>query len=112
MAQIWDQTVQFVRSHRLILKFSLYCDVHDNFGDKGHAANVPNLLQGKLNYGHSLYIDNYNSFSLASTLCRRNTYITGTLRLDRKYISTEVKSAKLKKGETIAHYAKRVFVAK
>uniref|UniRef100_A0A1B6JZW0 PiggyBac transposable element-derived protein domain-containing protein n=1 Tax=Homalodisca liturata TaxID=320908 RepID=A0A1B6JZW0_9HEMI len=109
MAQIWDQTVQFVRSHRLILKFSLYCDVHDNFGDKGHAANVPNLLQGKLNYEHSLYIDNYNSFSLASTLLRRNMYSTGTLRLDRKYISTDVKSAKLKKKEKPLHATLKLY---
>lgn len=79
----------------------MYCGVLPDFGGHGHAANVVlNLMQGKLNCGHSLYMDNYyNSFSLSSFLLRRNTYTTGTLRLDRKYISKEVKSAKLKKAK-------------
>uniref|UniRef100_A0A1B6LW93 PiggyBac transposable element-derived protein domain-containing protein n=1 Tax=Graphocephala atropunctata TaxID=36148 RepID=A0A1B6LW93_9HEMI len=100
--------------HGLILKFFMYCGVMDDYGGKGHAANVVlNLMQGKLNCGHSLYMDNfYNSFSLASQLLRRNTYCTGTLRLDRKYISKQVKSAKLKKGETIGKYAESVMVGK
>uniref|UniRef100_A0A1B6HI21 Uncharacterized protein n=2 Tax=Cicadellinae TaxID=33370 RepID=A0A1B6HI21_9HEMI len=100
--------------HGLILRFFMYCGVLDDYGGKGHAANVVlKLMQGKLNCGHSLFMDNYyNSFTLASSLLRRNTYCTGTLRLDRKYVSPEVKSATLKKGETIARYAESVVVAK
>lgn len=100
--------------HGLILKFFMYCGVLDDMGAKSHAGNVVmKLMEDKLNCGHSLYMDNYyNSFSLAALLLRKGTYCTGTLRLDRKYISPELKSAKLKKGETIARYAEGVVVGK
>lgn len=100
--------------HGLILKFFMYCGVLDDFGGKGHAANVVlYLMQGKLNCGHSVFLDNfYNSFSLASTLLRKNTYCTGTLRLDRKYNPPAVKAKKLKKGETVGQYAEGVLVGK
>uniref|UniRef100_A0A1B6CKQ2 PiggyBac transposable element-derived protein domain-containing protein n=1 Tax=Clastoptera arizonana TaxID=38151 RepID=A0A1B6CKQ2_9HEMI len=87
--------------HGLILKFFLYWGVLEDFGGKGLVANVVlKLMLDKLNVGHSLFMDNYyNSFPLETALLRLGTYCTGTLRMDRKYISPEVKSAKLKKGK-------------
>lgn len=59
-------------------------------------------MDGFLDSGHSLYTDNfYNSVDLAEQLLSRQTYCTGTLRIDRKNIPGEVKNAKLKKGEAI-----------
>lgn len=86
-----------------ILKFSVYTGQLDDFGGKGHAANVVlHLMDGFLDSGHSLYTDNfYNSVDLAEQLLSRQTYCTGTLRIDRKNIPGEVKNAKLKKGEAI-----------
>lgn len=92
--------------HGLILRFLIYCGVLDDLGRTGHAANVVlNLMQGKLNCGHSIYMDNYyNSLPLAAKLISKETYCTGTLRVDRKYLPDEVRNAKLKKGETVAKY--------
>ena len=94
--------------HGLILKFLVYCGILDDMGGKGHSANVVlKLMERKLCKGHSLYMDNYyNSFVLASKLLANETYCIGTLRLDRKYLHTDVKTAILKKGETIGRYAK------
>lgn len=47
----------------------------------------------------------YNSHNLAIKLLDRNTYCTGTLRTNRKNTPSEVKSAKLKKGETVVKYS-------
>lgn len=100
--------------HGIVLQFCVYSGSLGNLGGKGHATKVVmHLMQGKLNVGHSLYMDNfYNSFPLASKLLANQTYCTGTLRMDRKHLPEEVKSAKLKKGETIARYAEGVMVAK
>lgn len=100
--------------HGLILKFLVYCGVHDDMGGKGHAANVVlKLMEGKLGKGHSLYMDNYyNSFALASKLLANETYCTGTIRMNRKYLPTDVKTANLKKGQTIGRYAEGVLVGK
>ncbi|XP_046687517.1 piggyBac transposable element-derived protein 4-like [Homalodisca vitripennis] len=71
------------------------------------------LMRHRLGVGHSLYMDNYyNSVPLAATLLRESTYCTGTLRADRKYLPEEVKTAVLKKGETVARYAQGIAVAK
>ncbi|XP_046666746.1 piggyBac transposable element-derived protein 4-like [Homalodisca vitripennis] len=98
----------------LILRFLVYSGSLSDLGGKGHATKVVlHLMRGKLNHGHSLYMDNfYNSFPLAYQLLRKKTYCTGTLRADRKYLPDEVKSAKVKKGETIARSAEQVTVAK
>lgn len=98
----------------LILRFVVYSGSLSNLGGKGHATKVVlHLMKGKLNHGHSLYMDNfYNSCPLAYELLARKTYCTGTLRVDRKYLPEEVKTKKLKKGETVARYADNVMVAK
>lgn len=100
--------------HGLILRFFMYCGVLDDYGGHGHAANVVlKLMQGKLNCGHSLFMDNYyNSYPIAAKLLRKGTYCTGTIRQDRKYLCPQVKSTKLKKGETIGRYADGVLFGK
>lgn len=100
--------------HGLILKFIVYCGALDDLGGKGHSANVVlKLMQEKLGCGHSLYMDNYyNSFVLASKLLANGTYCTGTLRMERKYLPLDVKTANLKTGETVARYSEGVLVGK
>ncbi|KAF0688035.1 piggyBac transposable element-derived protein 4-like, partial [Aphis craccivora] len=66
---------------------------------------VMSLMKGKLNNGHSLYMDNfYNSVDLAHKLLLKQTYCTGTLRMNRKNNPKEVTSKKLKTGELISKY--------
>lgn len=69
-------------------------------------------MQGKLNCGHSLYMDNYyNSLPLAAKLQSKQTYCTGTLRVDRKYLPDDVRNARLRKGEAVAKYGEGIMVA-
>jgi len=98
----------------LVLKFAVYTGVFDDMGGQGHASKeVLHLMSEKLENGHSLYMDNfYNSFDLATSLIQKNTYCTGTLRLNRKNTPVEVKQAKLKKDETIARYSNGVVIGK
>jgi hypothetical protein len=86
-----------------ILKFAVYTGQLDDHGGKGHAANVVlSLMEDYLDVGHSVYMDNYYySFDLAVKLLNRNTYCTGTLRVDRKNTPIEVKNKQSKKGETV-----------
>lgn len=96
----------------IILKFAVYTGVLDDFGGTGHAANIVlHLMEEKLDVGHSLFMDNYyNSYRLALQLLDRKTLCSGTLRLDRKDLPAEIKSAKLAKGETMALYSEGVMV--
>ena len=49
------------------------------------AAYVLHLMNDYLDKGHAVYVDNfYNSVGLAKYLSTRSTYITGTLRSNRK----------------------------
>lgn len=51
-------------------------------------------------------MDNYyTSVNLGHQLLERKTYVTGTLRADRKGNPTEVVSKKLKKGETMSLFS-------
>ena len=69
-----------------------------NFGQTG--AIVVHLMSEFLNKGYHLFTDNwYNSVSLMEFLSQKKTYVTGTLRADRKGNPKKVMSAKLKKGE-------------
>ncbi|KAK9711492.1 Transposase IS4 [Popillia japonica] len=98
----------------LVNKVAIYTGMLDEMGGRGHAQKVVlHLLQGKLNEGHHVYMDNYyNSFELARKLLDFKTFCTGTLRLDRKHTLTDVKNAKLKKGETIARYSSGIIIGK
>lgn len=98
----------------IILNFAIYTGSLDDFGGKGHASKIVlHLMEGKLDSGHSVYLDNfYNSYLLSKDLLDRNTYSTGTLRIDRKHAPIEVKQKKLSKGETICRYTKGVMIGK
>ena len=63
-------------------------------------AVVLHLMQSYFDKGYHLFTDNwYNSVSLTEYLLQRKTYITGTLRRDRKRNPKEVIDKKLRKGE-------------
>lgn len=98
----------------LTMKFKVYAGGQDELAGKGHASKVVMyLMKDMLRCGHSLHMDNfYNSFALAAKLLSKDTFCTGTLRADRKHNPTVVKSANLRKGETIAQYAEGVLVGK
>ena len=105
---------QLTESSGLVLKTLVYCGSLDSTGGKGHSENVVlHLMEGKLDKGHALYMDNfYNSQYLASLLLDRHTYCTGTLRKNRKNNPPEVLQAKLKKGERKCQFSDGVLVTK
>ena len=85
-------------------------DKHD-LGQTG--AVVINLMDGLLQKGHRLFVDNYfNSFELARYMIKEKTYICGTLRSDRTSNSLAVTKAKRKKGEVVQRSRDGVTVAK
>lgn len=98
----------------LTLRFMIYSGKDSVLSGKGHSAKVVlKLMEGKLDKGHALFMDNfYNSFTLASKLLYKKTYCTGTLRADRKYNPTEVKAAQLNKGDSKAQYAEGIMIGK
>jgi hypothetical protein len=61
---------------------------------------VIELTEPYLDWGRSLYVDNwYSSIELAELLQSRKTHLRGTLRSDRKSNPKELKTKKLKKEE-------------
>lgn len=83
-------------------RFKLYRGKGDTGSNLPHAeAVVLSLMEGLLNEGRTLYIDNfYSSVPLAKGLLQKSTYVCGTLRKNRKFLPQEVIGKKLKKGET------------
>ncbi|CAK9810908.1 PiggyBac transposable element-derived protein 4 [Anthophora plagiata] len=74
---------------------------------------VMTLMRPLLNKGYCLTMDNfYNSLGLADLLIKNETDVYGTLRVSRKEVSSELKSKKLKIGETIAFPRGKVCVMK
>ena len=66
------------------------------------AAVVLKLMNPFLNKGYHVFTDNYeNSVALTEFLSKQGTYLTGTLRKDRKGNQKAVTAAKLKKGVMI-----------
>ncbi|KAK9744118.1 Transposase IS4 [Popillia japonica] len=62
-----------------------------------------NQIQDLLGDGRTLYLDNfYTSVPLGYQLLEQKTHLVGTLRSNREYIPTEVKDARLRKGDLIA----------
>jgi len=61
---------------------------------------VLNLCEDYLDHRRTMVTDNfYTSVSLAERLLERKTHLVGTMRKNRKGLSSEVVKAKLKKGE-------------
>lgn len=68
---------------------------------------VNNLMNGLFYKGRSIFIDNYyNSVTLSKNLLEKQTYVTRTLRSNRKYKPKDVIDKKLKKGVSIHRYSK------
>ncbi|KAG5865753.1 PiggyBac transposable element-derived protein 4, partial [Gonioctena quinquepunctata] len=101
-------------SNGTIMKIQIYTGAADDMGGKGHATKIVlNLANNYLDQGYSLYMDNfYNSVDLARQLLERNTYCTGTLRNGRKGSPSQVKTAKLKSGESVQSYSRQICVVK
>ncbi|KAG5881925.1 hypothetical protein JTB14_038446 [Gonioctena quinquepunctata] len=101
-------------SNGTIMKIQIYTGAADDMGGKGHATKIVlNLANNYLDQGYSLYMDNfYNSVDLARQLLERNTYCTGTLRNGRKGSPSQVKTAKLKSGESVQCYSRKICVVK
>ncbi|CAH2009346.1 unnamed protein product [Acanthoscelides obtectus] len=98
----------------IVLKFLVYTGQLDDMGGKGHTTKVVlHLLQDYLRNGHSVFMHNfYNSFELSKRLLEQDSYCTGTLRQDRTDNPKEIKTMKLKKGETVARYSDGAMIAK
>ncbi|KAJ8964600.1 hypothetical protein NQ314_004758 [Rhamnusium bicolor] len=97
-----------------VLKVRIYTRYEKNMqGELGHSANVAFcLLKNYLENGHSLYTDNcYISFALSKELLLKRTYVTGTLRQNRRG-NQSVASKKLSKGETVTKYCNAVEIGK
>ncbi|GIY76629.1 piggyBac transposable element-derived protein 4 [Caerostris darwini] len=98
----------------MVIKFMVHSGMVDDSGGKGHAQKVVlNLLEGMLDVGHSVYMDNYySSYELAKCLADRKTHCTGTIEKNRNTFPKEVIEKNLKKGETVAMYANGVMIGK
>ena len=77
------------------------------------AATVLKLMTPFLNKGYHVFTDNYyNSVSLTEYLSNHGTYITGTLRKDRKRNPKKVIGEKVKKGVMIWRSNNDIIVCK
>lgn len=72
-------------------------------GESTHTEQVvKQLMKNYLDQGYWLYMDNfYNSVKLAEDMIKRKTYVTGTLRENRKGNPKELFKRKLKKSEAV-----------
>ena len=76
-------------------------------------AIVLKLMEDFLGKGYTVFADNYyNSVKLTNFMSKKQTYICGTLRSDRKGNPKEVVSKKLKKGEVEWKRRETVVVSK
>jgi hypothetical protein len=91
----------------LALKLIVYGGSADTeLGGKDHTKKVvQKLIEGKTGIGHSIFMDNYyNSVPLTEALLQDKTFVTGTLRSNRKGNPDTVVNKKLKTGECISQY--------
>jgi hypothetical protein len=71
------------------------------------------LVDDYLDLGHCIVMDNYySSPKLFLELVKRKTDAIGTVRSNRKSLPLDFKNAKLKKGERIVRYYKKVMALK
>ncbi|XP_046389748.1 piggyBac transposable element-derived protein 4-like isoform X2 [Ischnura elegans] len=92
----------------LLLKFRIYCGSADKVvGGIGHAEKVvKHLIKDHLDVGHAIYMDNYYSgVGLTAYCLDRKTYVTGTLKANRKGNPSDIVQKKLKPGNVEATYS-------
>lgn len=85
-------------------RFEMYHGSQENQSDKGKIYDlVMRLINPYLGKGHKLYVDNYyTSPILFHDLFHRQTGACGTMRANRKGVPADLKTVKLKKGESVA----------
>lgn len=90
----------------LNLRMFIYCGQKFTATYRPHVVShtedvVMSLMKGKLNNGHSLYMDNfYNMVDLAHKLLLKPTYCAGTLGMNRENNPKEVTSKKIENCRT------------
>ena len=99
----------------LVMKVQIYSGTKltdtESLGQTG--SIVLHLMEPYLDKGYHLFTDNwYNSVSLTEYMSKRNTYITGTLRADRKRNPSDVMRKKLQKGEMAFMFLDDISVTK
>ena len=84
--------------------FEMYHGSQENQSDRGKIYYlVMRLINPYLGKGHKLYVDNYyTSPILFHDLCQHQIGACGTMRINRKGVPADLKTAKLKKGESLA----------
>jgi hypothetical protein len=84
-------------------KYKIYAGKEATTGDSVSCKVVMELMEPYLNFGRTLYADNwYNSIDLAEKLLRHKTHLVGTLRSNRKRNPKDVTQKKLNRGEIFA----------
>lgn len=73
------------------MRISFYSGQAENSSLGKTAAVVINFMQDYLCKGHNVFLDNYyNSVPLTQYLSNHQTYVTGTLQMDRVGIPTKM----------------------
>lgn len=98
----------------LNIRFTIYSGAEGELLGEGNTGKVVmHLIHDFLCKGHSLYMDYfYNSYPLATKLLRNDSHCTGKMLSNRKYLPSNVKSANLKRGVSIANYYNGVMIGK
>lgn len=93
---------ELCESNGIVLRVKIYAGKYDDLSGRNHASNVVlALMDGFLNSGYELYMDNYyNSVGLAKNLTSKSTYVCGTLRFDRKGNPENLVKKKLNQGDS------------
>ena len=85
------------------LKFQIYTGASDDGAEHGLSHRVVfDLMVNYLDKAHHLYVDNfYTSLNLVKSLKDRQTYVCGTIRVNRGEFPKNFKDAKLEVGNSI-----------
>lgn len=92
----------------IIQKLIVYGGSQDRtIGGRDHTQKVVlKLMESHMNTGHALYMDNfYNSVHLTKRLLEANTYVTGTLRQDKKGNPKNLMTKKIRKNQVASMYS-------
>lgn len=102
-----------------VYNFILYTGSGTVYGDCNYPDEpvssrvVLELMHPLLNQGYCIFLDNYyNSVNLSNTLAKYRTDSVGTMRINRKGIPLQIKKQKLKKGDHVAMFRKKLMVLK
>ena len=105
--------IPFINYWKFLLLFNKFCIIsvrrHSNSSQENQSGKekiydlVMQLINSYLGKGHKLYVDNYyTSPILFHDLYQRQNCDCGTMRINRKGVPADLKTVKLKKGESLA----------